>query len=64
MPNRPTWCKDPAINQSLFNPEYVYGMMAPQSPIRNQRLIWHMYSGQAYGQFHGDLDFYFNGWDG
>jgi pimeloyl-ACP methyl ester carboxylesterase len=64
MPNRPTWCKDPVINQSLLNPEYIYGMMAPQSPIRNQRLIWHMYSAQAYGLFHGDLDFYFNGWDG
>lgn len=23
-----------------------------------------MYSAQAYGIFHGDLDFYFGGWDG
>lgn len=24
----------------------------------------HLYSAQAYGIFHGDLDFYFGGWDG
>ncbi|KAK7894234.1 hypothetical protein LTR67_005992 [Exophiala xenobiotica] len=41
----------------------VYGMMAPKSPKVNKQLIWHMYSGQAYGIFHGDLDFYFGGFD-
>jgi len=39
-------------------------MMAPTSPAVNKQLIWHLYSGQAYGIFHGDLDFYFGGWDG
>ncbi|KAK5259580.1 hypothetical protein LTR40_005708 [Exophiala xenobiotica] len=37
--------------------------MAPKSPKVNKQLIWHMYSGQAYGIFHGDLDFYFGGFD-
>lgn len=55
--------KSPQVNQSLFNPDWVYGMMAPQSPRVNKQLIWHMYSGQAYGIFHGDLDFYFGGFD-
>lgn len=30
----------------------------------NLQLIWHLYSAQAYGIFHGDLDFCFGGWDG
>ncbi|KAI1622462.1 hydrolase [Exophiala viscosa] len=55
--------KSPVVNQSLFNPDWIYGMMAPKSPYVNKQLIWHMYSGQAYGIFHGDLDFYFGGFD-
>ena len=34
-------------------------MMSPTAPLVNRQLIWHMYSAQAYGVFHGDLDFYF-----
>ena len=41
--------KSPVVNQSLFNPDWVYGMMCPKSPYVNRQLIWHMYSGQAYG---------------
>lgn len=39
--------KSPVVNQSLFNPDWIYGMMAPKSPWVNKNLIWHMYSGQA-----------------
>lgn len=39
-------------------------MMCPTAPLVNRQLIWHLYSAQAYGIFHGDLDFYFGGWDG
>ncbi|CAI6333808.1 unnamed protein product [Periconia digitata] len=56
--------RSPYVNQSLFNPEWVYGMMSPTAPSANKQLIWHTYSSQAYGIFHGDLDFYFGGWDG
>jgi len=38
-------------------------MMAPKSPAVNKLLIWHLYSSQAYGIFHGDLDFYSRGFD-
>jgi len=55
--------KSPVVNQSLFNPDWIYGMMNPKSPHVNKQLIWHLYSGQAYGIFHGDLDFYFGGFD-
>ncbi|KAK3678305.1 hypothetical protein LTR78_001600 [Recurvomyces mirabilis] len=56
--------RSPYVNQALFNPEWVYGMMSPTAPLVNRQLIWHLYSAQAYGIFHGDLDFYFGGWDG
>ncbi|KAK0939351.1 hypothetical protein LTR29_009096 [Friedmanniomyces endolithicus] len=56
--------RSPYVNQALFNPEWIYGMMSPTAPLKNRQLIWHLYSAQAYGIFHGDLDFYFGGWDG
>ncbi|KAI7661079.1 hypothetical protein KC318_g9686 [Hortaea werneckii] len=56
--------RSPYVNQSLFNPEWVYGMTSPTAPLKNRQLLWHLYSAQAYGIFHGDLDFYFGGWDG
>ncbi|CRL23650.1 Aldehyde dehydrogenase, conserved site [Penicillium camemberti] len=55
--------KSPVVNQSLFNPNWIYGMMAPNAPLVNKQLVWHTYSAQAYGIFHGDLDFYFGGFD-
>lgn len=30
-------------------------MMSPTAPFKNKQLIWHLYSSQAYGMFHGDL---------
>ncbi|OJZ80195.1 hypothetical protein ASPFODRAFT_76018 [Aspergillus luchuensis CBS 106.47] len=56
--------KSPLINSATFNPEWVYGMTCPTAPTENRKLLWHTYSAQAYGVYHGDLDFYFNGWDG
>jgi hypothetical protein len=41
--------KSPVCNQALFNPDWIYGMMSPKAPWENRNLIWHMYSGQAYG---------------
>ena len=45
--------RSPYVNQALFNPEWIYGMMSPTAPLKNRQLIWHMYSAQAYGIFHG-----------
>jgi len=61
--DRQFYDKSPVVNQSLFNPDWIYGMMAPKSPAVNKLLIWHLYSSQGYGIFHGDLDFYFGGFD-
>lgn len=45
-----TWGdRSPYVNQSLYNPEWIYGMMSPTAPLVNRQLIWHMYSAQAYG---------------
>lgn len=38
--------------------------MSPFSPLQHRNLVWHTYSGQAFSMYHGDLDFYFGGWDG
>ncbi len=38
-------------------------MMYPSAPLVNRQLVWHLYSAQAYGIFHGSLDFSFGGWD-
>ncbi|TDZ30693.1 hypothetical protein C8035_v001946 [Colletotrichum spinosum] len=62
--HRQWWDKSLFVNQSLFTAEWVYGMMSPTAPRRNRDLLWHTYSSQAYGMFHGDLDFYYGGWDG
>ena len=32
--------RSPYINQSLYNPEWIYGMMSPTSPLANRQLIW------------------------
>ena len=55
--------KSPVVNQALFNPDGIYGLMCPKSPCVNRQSIWQTYSAQAYGIFHGDLDFYFGGFD-
>jgi hypothetical protein len=38
-------------------------MMSPFSPTKNKNLVWHTYSGQAFGIYKGDLDFHFGGFD-
>jgi len=61
--DRMNWDQHPEVNQSLLVPEFTYGMMSPTAPLRNRHLVWHIYSGQSYRQYSGDLDFYFGGFD-
>lgn len=57
------WAAHPAVNQSLFVPEWIRALSAPQSPAEYQEAItWH------YGQggpavFFGDIAFYSGEWD-
>ncbi len=55
------WAKHPAVNQAAFVPEWVYGLMAPGSPLRDE--VWWGYSQGGYGVFHGDIEFYSGDWD-
>jgi pimeloyl-ACP methyl ester carboxylesterase len=57
------WAAHPRVNQSLFVPEWIRALSAPQSPAEYQEQItWH------YGQggpavFYGDIAFYSGDWD-
>lgn len=51
------------INQATFVPEWVHGLMAPQSPRPRAREIWWEYSQGGYAAFWGDIRFYSHDWD-
>ncbi|MGH3318803.1 MAG: alpha/beta fold hydrolase [Streptosporangiaceae bacterium] len=57
------WSKDPRVSQALFVPEWVYGLMAPQSPAEYRREVWWEYSQGGFGTYHGDIGFYSGEWD-
>jgi pimeloyl-ACP methyl ester carboxylesterase len=58
------WAKHPLVNESLFVPEWIEGLMAPQSPQIYRDEIWWTYSQGGYGTFFGDIHFYNDEWDG
>ncbi|WP_199183325.1 alpha/beta fold hydrolase [Cryobacterium sp. Y82] len=58
------WAQHPLVNQSLFVPEWVDGLMAPHSPKKYRDEIWWGYSQGGYGTFYGDIFFYSAEWDG
>lgn len=55
--------RHPLINQATFVPEWVHGLMAPQSPRERAREIWWEYSQGGYAAFWGDIRFYSHEWD-
>jgi pimeloyl-ACP methyl ester carboxylesterase len=57
------WALHPLVNQSLFVPEWVEGLMAPNSPQRYRDEIWWGYSQGGYGTFFGDILFYSGEWN-
>jgi pimeloyl-ACP methyl ester carboxylesterase len=58
-----TWAAHPRVNQSLFVPEWIRALSAPQSPAEYQEAItWHYSQGGA-GVFYGDIAFYSGDWD-
>ena len=53
----------PQVNQALFVPEWIHGLMAPQSPAEcAQEVLWHYGQGGP-GVFAGDIHFYAGEWD-
>ena len=57
------WTRHPQVNESAFVPEWVHGLIAPQSPRARAREIWWEYSQGGYGVFWGDIRFYGREWD-
>ena len=57
------WTRHPHVNESSFVPEWVHGLMAPQSPPERAREVWWEYSQGGYGVFWGDIRFYGKEWD-
>ncbi|RNL87450.1 alpha/beta fold hydrolase [Halostreptopolyspora alba] len=58
------WALDPRVNEALFVPEWVDGLMAPQSPPEHRAEVWWGYSQSGHGAFYGDILFYSGDWDG
>jgi pimeloyl-ACP methyl ester carboxylesterase len=57
------WATHPEVNPSLFVPEWIRALSAPQSPAAYQEAIaWH-YAQSGPGVFHGDIAFYSGEWD-
>ncbi|WP_407022745.1 alpha/beta fold hydrolase [Roseococcus sp. DSY-14] len=60
---RTPWPLDAGVNAMAFTPEWVEGLMAPQSPAECAEEVWWHYSQGGYGTFPGDILFYSGGWD-
>jgi pimeloyl-ACP methyl ester carboxylesterase len=57
------WAAHPQVNQSLFVPEWIRALSAPQSPAEYQEQITWQYGQGGPAVFHGDIAFYSGEWD-
>lgn len=65
VPGRSTpWAGTPEVNEAVFVPEWIYGLIGPQAPSACRDAIWRIYSQGGHRTFAGDIDFYSGGWDG
>ena len=60
---RTPWADHPQVNSMVFTPEWIEGLMAPQSPAECAAEVWWHYSQGGCGTFPGDILFYSGGWD-
>lgn len=64
IPNRRTiWSDHPQVNQTIFVPEWIEGLMAPDSSAECAADIWWHYSQGGAATFAGDIHFYSGEWD-
>jgi pimeloyl-ACP methyl ester carboxylesterase len=53
----------PQVNQAYFVPEWIRGLIAPQSPAEcGEEIVWHYAQGGP-AVFYGDIEFYAGDWD-
>ena len=57
------WADHPRVNQAIFVPEWIEGLMAPQSPAPCAVDVWWQYSQGGHATFARDIDFYSGEWD-
>lgn len=60
---RTPWADHPQVNQAIFVPEWIHGLMAPQSPAPCAADIWWHYSQGGHATFARDIEFYSGEWD-
>jgi pimeloyl-ACP methyl ester carboxylesterase len=58
-----TWAKHARVNEKLFVPEWVDGLMSPLAPRARRAEVRWAYSQGAHGVYWGDIDFYSRDWD-
>jgi pimeloyl-ACP methyl ester carboxylesterase len=58
-----TWAKHARVNEKLFVPEWVDGLMSPHAPAARRAEVRWAYSQSAHGVYWGDIDFYSREWD-
>lgn len=65
VPGRLTpWAGHPQVNEMVFVPEWIDGLISPSAPSSMRDLILRTYSQGGHRMFAGDIDFYSGGWDG
>ena len=57
------WANDPRVNQAFFIPEWISGLMAPQSPAEPALDVAWGYAQGGPHVFAGDIEFYSGDWD-
>jgi pimeloyl-ACP methyl ester carboxylesterase len=57
------WAKHARVNEKLFVPEWVDGLMSPHAPRARRAEVRWAYSQSAHGVYWGDIDFYSRDWD-
>jgi pimeloyl-ACP methyl ester carboxylesterase len=60
---RTGWAEHPLVDQAVFTPEWIEGLMAPQSPQPCATDVWWQYSQGGHATFARDIDFYSGEWD-
>jgi pimeloyl-ACP methyl ester carboxylesterase len=52
------WALHPEVNQAVFVPEWIDGLMGPETAPEHRQEIWWNYSQSGFGTFFGDICFY------
>ena len=57
------WAKHARVNEKLFVPEWVDGLMSPTAPAARRAEVRWAYAQSAHGVYWGDIEFYSREWD-